>query len=91
MRSKSWSQTLSIQTIGTLRQNQRRSRMLCGGYVRTAAHEGIEANVQFIQLACEPTGESLDRCWAGHYRRRVDMGSASKAVYARPSPRSCAG
>ena len=30
--------------------NQRRPRMLCGESVLTAVHEGIEADVRFIQL-----------------------------------------
>jgi hypothetical protein len=55
-----------------------------------AVHEGIETDVQFIQLACEPTGERLDRRWTGHYRRRAGVGSVSKTVNTRFSPRSCA-
>jgi hypothetical protein len=55
MRSKSWSQTLSIWALGTLQQNQRRSRMPCGGVVPTSVDEGIEAHVPFIPLASEPT------------------------------------
>ena len=33
--------------------------MLCGGPVVTAVHEGIEADLQFIQLASEPTSRAL--------------------------------
>jgi hypothetical protein len=63
--------------------------MLCGGSVRTAVHEGIEADLQFIQLASEPTGKSLDRCRTRHYRCRAGVGSVIKAD-SRLSPRSCA-
>jgi hypothetical protein len=64
--------------------------MLCGGPAVTAVHEGIEADLQYIQLAFESTGASLDRYWAWHYRRRACVGSVSKTVYTRFSPRSCA-
>ena len=39
--------------------------MLCGGPAVTALHEGMEADLQFIQLAFESTGASLDRYRAG--------------------------
>jgi hypothetical protein len=64
--------------------------MLCGGPVVTAVHEGIEADLQFIQLLSESTNPSLDRYRTGHYWRRAGVGSASKAVSSRRSPRSCA-
>jgi len=64
--------------------------MLCGGPAVTAVHEGIEADLQYIQLAFESTGASLDRYWAWHYRRRACVGSVSKTVYTRFRPRSCA-
>jgi hypothetical protein len=56
----------------------------------TAVHERREADLQFIQLAFKSTSASLDRYRAWHYRRRAGVGSASKAVYTRFSPRSCA-
>jgi len=64
--------------------------MLCGGPAVTAVHEGMEADLQYIQLAFESTGASLDRCRAWHYGRRAGVGSVSKIVYTRFSPRSCA-
>ena len=64
--------------------------MLCGGPAVTAVHEGMEADLQFIQLAFESTRTSLDRYRAWHYRRRAGVGSVSKTVYTRFSPRSCA-
>jgi hypothetical protein len=64
--------------------------MLCGGPAVTAVHEGMEADLQYIQLAFESTGASLDRYRAWHYRRRAGVGSGSKTVYTRFSPRSCA-
>ena len=57
--------------------------MPCGDSVVTAVHEGIEADVRFIQLESEPTSQSLDRRRTGHYRRRAGVGSASKTVYPR--------
>jgi hypothetical protein len=77
-------------TMGTLQQNQRRSRhavrRLC---VPTVIHEGIQADVRFIQLESEPTPQSRDRRRTGHYRRGAGVGSASNAVYTRFSSRSC--
>ena len=64
--------------------------MLCGGPAVTAVHEGMEADLQFIQLVFESTGASLDRYRTGHYWRRAGVGSVSKTVYTRFSPRSCA-
>jgi hypothetical protein len=54
----------------------------------TAVHEGMEADLQFIQLAFESTGASLDRYRAWHYRRRAGVGSVT--VYTRFSARSSA-
>ena len=62
------------------------TRTLAGPLIRG----GIEADVQFLPLASEPTGQGLDRRRTGHYRRRAGVGSAGKAVDSRLSPRWCA-
>jgi Sortase domain len=64
--------------------------MLGGEHVVTAVHEGIEADLQFIQLASESTSASLDRYRTGHYRRRAGVGSIGRAVSTQFSSRSCA-
>ena len=64
--------------------------MQCGRRAMTAVHEGMEADLQFIQLVFESTGASVDRYRAWHYRRRAGVGSVSKTVYTRFGPRSCA-
>jgi hypothetical protein len=56
----------------------------------TAVYERMEADLQYIQLAFESTGASLDRYWAWHYRRCTCVGSVSKTVCTRFSPRACA-
>jgi hypothetical protein len=64
--------------------------MLCGGPAVSAVREGMEADLQFIQLTFASTGASLDRYRTVHYRRRAGVGSVRKTVYTRFSPRSCA-
>jgi hypothetical protein len=64
--------------------------MLCGGPAVTAVHEGMEADLQFIQLAFELAGASLDRYRTGRYGRRAGVGGVSKTDYTRFSARSCA-
>jgi hypothetical protein len=77
------------RNLGTLRQNQRCTRILCGGFVPTAVDEGIEADVPFIPLASAPASQGLDRPRTRHYGHRAGMGGGSKAVYSRLSLRYC--
>ena len=69
--------------LGTLRQNQRRTRILCEGFLPTAVDEGIEADVPFIPLASEPASQGLDRPRTRHYGHRAGVGGRSKAIYSR--------
>ena len=66
---RAWSQTLSIRTLGTLRQIKGAPACCAEGLSQAAVHEEIEADVPFISLASEPTGQRLDRHRAGHSRR----------------------
>ena len=59
-------------------ENQRRSCMLCGGFVPTVVDEGIEADGPFIPLASEPTSQGLDRPRTRHRRRPAGVGAVAR-------------
>src|SRR5215218_4162362 len=76
--SKSCSQTLKIQTIGTLQQTSGARACLAEAPFLIAVHEGIKADVRFVALESKPTRQSSDRGRTGHYRRRAGLDSAHK-------------